>query len=127
MKTGGFSAGIGIFKQFSGTLNIYTWIGILTLVGLVSKHGILIVEFANQLRAQGKSITESVTEAASIRLRPILMTTAAIVLGATPYLRRRRRRHQPQRNRSSDYRRYVVRHTNVTFRRAHFLHPISTL
>lgn len=84
MKSAGFSAGIGIFKQFSGTLNIYTWIGILTLIGLVSKHGILIVEFANQLRAQGKEITEAVIEAACIRLRPILMTTAAIVLGATP-------------------------------------------
>jgi multidrug efflux pump len=84
MKTGGLSAGLGVFKQFSGTLNIYTWIGILTLIGLVSKHGILIVEFANQLRAQGKGITESVIEAAGIRLRPILMTTAAIVLGATP-------------------------------------------
>ena len=86
MKAGGFSAGLGVFKQFSGTLNIYTWIGILTLIGLVSKHGILIVEFANQLRAQGKSITEAVTEAAGIRLRPILMTTAAIVLGATPLI-----------------------------------------
>jgi multidrug efflux pump len=84
IKTAGVSPGLGVFKQFSGTLNIYTWIGILTLVGLVSKHGILIVEFANQLRAQGKSIRESVIEAAGIRLRPILMTTAAIVLGATP-------------------------------------------
>jgi multidrug efflux pump len=86
MKAGGFSAGLGVFKQFSGTLNIYTWIGILTLIGLVSKHGILIVEFANQLRATGKGITEAVTEAAGIRLRPILMTTAAIVLGAAPLI-----------------------------------------
>lgn len=75
---------MGVFKQFGGTLNIYTWIGILTLIGLVSKHGILIVEFANHLRAEGKGITESVIESAGIRLRPILMTTAAMVLGAIP-------------------------------------------
>lgn len=81
---GGIMAVVGSFIQNCGTLNIYTWIGILTLIGLVSKHGILIVEFANQLRAQNHNITEAVIEAATIRLRPILMTTGAIVLGAIP-------------------------------------------
>ncbi|MDQ2993806.1 MAG: efflux RND transporter permease subunit [Pseudomonadota bacterium] len=81
---GGVFAVLGSFIQNSGSLNIYTWIGILTLIGLVSKHGILIVEFANQLRAQHKTINEAVIIAASIRLRPILMTTGAIVLGAIP-------------------------------------------
>ena len=64
--------------------NIYTQIGAVTLVGLISKHGILIVEFANQLRAQGMDKAEAVLEAASLRLRPILMTTGAMVLGAVP-------------------------------------------
>jgi multidrug efflux pump len=64
--------------------NIYTQIGAVTLVGLISKHGILIVEFANQLRAQGMDKRKAVLEAASLRLRPILMTTGAMVLGAVP-------------------------------------------
>jgi hypothetical protein len=64
---------------------VYSQIGLITLVGLISKHGILIVEFSNQLRQQGKgSIGEAVVEAASLRLRPILMTTGAMVLGALP-------------------------------------------
>ncbi|MEX0808426.1 MAG: efflux RND transporter permease subunit [Dongiaceae bacterium] len=67
-----------------GTLNVYSQIGLVTLVGLVTKHGILIVEFSNQLRKTGKSAIESVVEAASIRLRPIMMTTGAMVLGALP-------------------------------------------
>ena len=67
-----------------GTLNVYSQIGLITLVGLISKHGILIVEFGNQLRQQGRSITDAVVEAASLRLRPILMTTGAMVLGALP-------------------------------------------
>jgi multidrug efflux pump len=67
-----------------GTLNVFSQIGLITLVGLISKHGILIVEFSNQLRQQGRSIMEAVTEAASLRLRPILMTTGAMVLGAVP-------------------------------------------
>ncbi|MDZ4734969.1 MAG: efflux RND transporter permease subunit, partial [Rhodospirillaceae bacterium] len=67
-----------------GTLNVYSQIGLVTLVGLVTKHGILIVEFSNQLREAGKSALESVVEAASIRLRPIMMTTGAMVLGAVP-------------------------------------------
>lgn len=71
-------------KLFGGSLNIYSNIGLITLVGLIAKHGILITEFANRLRAEGKSIQEAVIESAQLRLRPILMTTAAMVLGALP-------------------------------------------
>ncbi len=66
------------------TLNIYTQIGLLTLIGLISKHGILIVEFANKLVLQGMTRHEAVLEAASLRLRPILMTTFATVMGVWP-------------------------------------------
>ena len=66
------------------TLNIYTQVGLVTLMGLISKHGILIVQFANDLQALGKSKREAIEEAAAIRLRPILMTTAAMVLGVLP-------------------------------------------
>jgi len=66
------------------TLNIYSQVGLITLVGLISKHGILIVEFSNQLREKGMSVYDAVVEAASLRLRPILMTTGAMVLGALP-------------------------------------------
>ncbi|QDF98540.1 multidrug transporter AcrB [Azoarcus sp. DD4] len=67
-----------------GTLNVYSQIGLVTLVGLITKHGILIVEFANQLRDQGQALREAVVEASVLRLRPILMTTGAMVLGAIP-------------------------------------------
>ena len=67
-----------------GTLNVYSKIGLVMLVGLITKHGILIVEFANQLRAKGMEKFEAVVEAATRRLRPILMTTGAMVLGAVP-------------------------------------------
>jgi multidrug efflux pump len=67
-----------------GTLNVYSQIGLVMLVGLITKHGILIVEFANQLRLRGRERREAVIEAAALRLRPILMTTAATVLGAIP-------------------------------------------
>jgi len=67
-----------------GTLNIYSKIGLVTLIGLITKHGILIVEFANQLQQQGRTIREAVVESAVLRLRPILMTTGAMVLGAVP-------------------------------------------
>jgi len=66
------------------TLNIYSQVGLITLVGLVSKNGILIVQFANQLREAGVAKLEAVIEAASTRLRPILMTTAATVVGHFP-------------------------------------------
>ena len=71
-------------KLTGATLNVYSQIGLVMLVGLITKHGILIVEFANQLRERGKRKAEAVIEAASLRLRPILMTTAAMVLGAVP-------------------------------------------
>ena len=67
-----------------GTLNVYSEIGLVTLVGLITKHGILIVEFANQLQEKGIAIREAVIESATLRLRPILMTTGAMVLGALP-------------------------------------------
>ena len=67
-----------------GTLNVYSQIGLVMLVGLITKHGILIVEFANQLRSTGMEKFEAVVEAATLRLRPILMTTGAMVLGAIP-------------------------------------------
>ncbi|WP_339630946.1 efflux RND transporter permease subunit [uncultured Sneathiella sp.] len=67
-----------------GTLNIYSQVGLVTLIGLISKHGILIVQFANQLQDEGKSIHDAVVEAAALRLRPILMTTGAMVSGAIP-------------------------------------------
>jgi multidrug efflux pump len=66
------------------TLNIYSQIGLITLVGLVAKNGILIVEFANNLQEQGREKVHAVIEAASTRLRPILMTTAATVMGHLP-------------------------------------------
>jgi multidrug efflux pump len=67
-----------------GTLNIYSQVGLVTLIGLITKHGILIVEFANQLRVRGQPMREAVIESATLRLRPILMTTGAMVLGAVP-------------------------------------------
>jgi multidrug efflux pump len=71
--------------QWTGsTLNVYSQIGLITLVGLITKHGILIVEFANQLRMTGMSAIDAVHQSATLRLRPILMTTGAMVLGAIP-------------------------------------------
>ncbi|NYE25949.1 efflux RND transporter permease subunit [Pigmentiphaga litoralis] len=67
-----------------GTLSIYSQIGLITLVGLITKHGILIVEFANQLRDEGHALVDAVVDASVMRLRPILMTTGAMVLGAVP-------------------------------------------
>ncbi|MEX0958949.1 MAG: efflux RND transporter permease subunit [Burkholderiales bacterium] len=67
-----------------GTLNVYSQIGLVMLVGLITKNGILLVEFTNQLRRQGLELYEAVVEAGTLRLRPILMTTFATVLGALP-------------------------------------------
>jgi multidrug efflux pump len=67
-----------------GTLNVYSQIGMVMLVGLIAKNGILIVEFANQLQERGRSVRDAVVEASALRLRPILMTTAAMILGAVP-------------------------------------------
>ncbi|MEN6543282.1 efflux RND transporter permease subunit [Parvibaculum sp.] len=75
------SLGIG-----GASLNIYTQVGLVTLIGLISKHGILIVEFANNLQLEGKKKREAIEEAVGIRLRPILMTTAAMVLGVMPLI-----------------------------------------
>ena len=69
---------------FNQTLNLFSEIGIIMLIGLVTKNGILIVEFANQLKEQGKSTKEAIQEAAAARLRPILMTSIATALGAMP-------------------------------------------
>lgn len=67
------------------SINIYTQIGLITLIGLISKHGILMVEFANQVqRTEGLGIRAAIEKAAIIRLRPVLMTTAAIVVGVIP-------------------------------------------
>ncbi len=75
------SLGVG-----GASLNIYTEVGLVTLIGLISKHGILIVEFANNLQKTGLAKREAVEQAAAIRLRPILMTTAAMVLGVFPLI-----------------------------------------
>src|SRR5690606_4421626 len=69
---------------FGQTLNIFSEIGMIVLVGIVTKNGILIVEFANQKREQGLSITEAAIDAAAQRFRPILMTSLATILGAVP-------------------------------------------
>ena len=68
------------------SINIYTQVGLVTLMGLISKHGILITEFANKLQEEGKTKQDSIIEASAIRLRPILMTTAAMVLGVVPLI-----------------------------------------
>lgn len=76
-----------IFLSVGGSsINIYTQVGLVTLMGLISKHGILIVQFANTLQAQGKTKREAIEMASGIRLRPILMTTAAMVLGVIPLI-----------------------------------------
>ena len=71
-------------KWTGGSLNVYSQIGLITLVGLITKHGILIVEFTNQLREQGVETMQALVKASGQRLRPILMTTGAMVLGAIP-------------------------------------------
>ena len=71
-------------KWSGGTLNVFSQIGLITLVGLITKHGILLVEFANQLREQGMEMVDAIKKSAAQRLRPILMTTGAMVLGALP-------------------------------------------
>jgi multidrug efflux pump len=73
-----------IFVNLFTSLNIYTEVGLVTLMGLISKHGILIVQFANQSQLAGMSKREAIEHAAAVRLRPILMTTAAMVLGVLP-------------------------------------------
>ena len=79
-----FGAFLALKLSGHGSWNIYSQIGLVTLVGLIAKHGILIVEFSNQLQEQGRSKFDAVVEAAALRLRPILMTTGAMVFGALP-------------------------------------------
>ena len=80
-------SGALIFMQAGvSTLNIYSEIGLVTLVGLISKHGILIVEFANQLQDEGADKMKAIREASAIRLRPVLMTTFAIVIAMIPLM-----------------------------------------
>jgi multidrug efflux pump len=71
---------------FGGTLNIYSQIGLIILIALAAKNGILIVEFANQLRDEGKSVRDAILEASELRIRPILMTSVATVVGALPLI-----------------------------------------
>jgi multidrug efflux pump len=73
-----------IYINLFSSLNIYSQVGLVTLMGLISKHGILIVQFANELQRAGRTKRVAIVEAAGVRLRPILMTTAAMVLGVFP-------------------------------------------
>jgi multidrug efflux pump len=77
---------LGPLGSNGATLNIYSELGLITLVGLIAKHGILLVRFANDRRAEGVDMHDAILEAAHVRLRPILMTTAAMVLGVFPLL-----------------------------------------
>lgn len=81
----GFGALITSFMM-GESLNIYVYVGLMTLIGLITKHGILMVEFANQLQALGKTWQEAITQSALIRFRPIVMTTSAMALGAVPLI-----------------------------------------
>ncbi len=67
-----------------GSLNVYSQIGLVLLVGIMAKNGILVVEFANQLRDQGQSVRKAIEAASAVRLRPIMMTKLATILGAVP-------------------------------------------
>lgn len=73
-------------KWVGGTNNAYTAIGLVTLIGLITKHGILIVDFANRLRADHEEIRKAILKAAEYRLRPVLMTTLAMICGAIPLI-----------------------------------------
>jgi multidrug efflux pump len=70
----------------AATVNIYTQVGLITLIGLIAKHGILIVEFANQLRDDGRAFAEALTEATRVRFRPIVMTGITTAAGSVPLL-----------------------------------------
>jgi multidrug efflux pump len=80
--TGGL---FGLFL-FDNTLNIYSQIGLIILIALAAKNGILIVEFANQLRDEGRNIRDAIIEASDLRVRPVLMTSVATVAGAVPLI-----------------------------------------
>jgi multidrug efflux pump len=105
------------------SLNIYTKVGLITLVGLVTKHGILITQFANQLQREGRTKRAAVEEAAGVRLRPILMTTAAMVLGVMPLVfASGRGRGQPPAHRAHHCHGNERRHALHLVCRAHRLH-----
>jgi multidrug efflux pump len=80
----GVLGALSLMKLFGASLNVFSQIGLVTLIGLITKHGVLIVQFANQLYYTNKNALESVKQAALVRFRPILMTTGATVLGALP-------------------------------------------
>ena len=82
---GVLGAFVGLYLS-GGTLNLFSQIGIVMLVGLAAKNGILIVEFANQLRDEGRTVAEAIVESAAVRLRPILMTSVAMICGALPLM-----------------------------------------
>jgi multidrug efflux pump len=75
---------LGALWVFGWSINIFSQIGIVMLIGLITKNGILIVEFANQLKAQGRSVREAIADAAEVRFRPILMTALSTTLGVLP-------------------------------------------
>ena len=83
------TGGVYALKVLGLTSNLFSWIGFVTLIGLITKHGILIVDFANKLKLEGYSRLEAVLESSKLRLRPILMTTFAMVMGAVPWQWRR--------------------------------------
>jgi HAE1 family hydrophobic/amphiphilic exporter-1 len=78
------TGGVVALLLTGNSINMYSNIGLITLIGLVTKNSIMIVEFANQLKSQGLKVKEAITKAASLRLRPILMTTFATIFGAVP-------------------------------------------
>ena len=85
LSAANWGSGMGLWTR-AASWNIYSQIGIVTLVGLIAKHGILIVEFSNQLQEEGRTKVQAVIEASALRLRPILMTTGAMVFGALPLM-----------------------------------------
>jgi len=82
----GLACAIFALKFTGGTLNVYSQIGLILVVGIMAKNGILIVEFANQLRDRGRTVRQAVEESANIRLRPVIMTMIATVLGGMPLI-----------------------------------------
>ena len=83
---GTLAGGLFGLYMFGGTLNIYSQIGLIILIALAAKNGILIVEFANQLRDEGKDVREAILEASDLRIRPVLMTSIATMAGALPLI-----------------------------------------